>query len=49
MNVCSLRDMKDKVPVGLKSLRKNDHHDRVPQGRLNLAQDVSPGYMVQDD
>jgi hypothetical protein len=43
MNVCTLRDMKDKVPLGLKSLRKNDHHDRVPQGRLNLAQDAVLG------
>jgi hypothetical protein len=43
MNRDSLRDMKDKVPVGLKSLRKNNHHDRVPQGRLNLAQDAVLG------
>ncbi len=35
---------------GLKSVRENrGFTNLVPQGRLNLAQDASPGYIIRHD
>jgi hypothetical protein len=35
--------------AGLRSLRVNSISKPVPQGRLNLAQDASPGYIMKHD
>jgi hypothetical protein len=44
------RKERESVPKGLKSLRENSGFTSlVPEGRLNLAQDASPGYIMRHD